>query len=147
MRCIAVFRTVENHVMKFPIVLTETVSFTWQGENFSRRKKWVKGKVEGSRSVKLLEVPSAWKLSTPLGSERRCNEALLVHSSPSTLDHSRLLSFSILPTFPDIPPLSLFLSLSLALFLTLSCDVVESIYRDSPTRANSSSFFRKERPA
>lgn len=68
-----------------------------------------RGEVEGSRSVKLLELPSAWKLSTPsVGKRTKMQRS----SSPTLIPHppSRLLALS--------PP--------------LSCDAVESIYRDSP---------------
>lgn len=76
--------------------------------------------MEGSRSVKLLELPSAWKLSTPSVGKRAKMQpsSLLLHSSP-------------IPR-PLSPP--------------LSCDAVESIYRDSPSPPTLAPFFPRTTP-
>ena len=76
--------------------------------------------MEGSRSVKLLELPSAWKLSTPSVGKRAKMQpsSLLLHSSP-------------IPR-PLSPP--------------LSCDAVESIYRDSPSPLTLAPFFPRTTP-
>lgn len=66
-----------------------------------------RGRVEGSRSVKLLELPSAWKLSTPLGSERRCNRALLLSSFSTAVSRCGGKYLSSLPS-PPAPTLGPF---------------------------------------
>lgn len=100
----------ENRVMKFLHCTNEKRRASPGNEKISldaRNER--RGEVEGSRSVKLLELPSAWKLSTPsVGKRTKMQRS----SSPTLIPHppSRLLALS--------PP--------------LSCDAVESIYRDSP---------------
>lgn len=71
--------SVARYIMKYSSALEKKFDFNWRGERFCRcRGRGRTHKWSASRSVKLLELPSEWKLSTLLRetSARKCEEAL-----------------------------------------------------------------------
>lgn len=120
-------------IIKYSAVLEKSSIFNWR-EHLSvgaetERKREKTYKWSASRSEKLLELSSEWKLSILWAKMRRISISLsLSHSSHSPFSRTAVI---LAPIFSPV----------------LFCDVVESIYRGYPRPPDPvfSSFFRQAR--